>query len=235
MQLIPVIDLLNGKVVHAKKGDRENYQPIQSLISSSSKPLDVMDALLAYYPFKQLYIADLNAIQKTGDNNLQAIKGIAQRYPDLKLWIDAGIANISDLALWNDRNFNVILGSENFSGLDIFLQVKNQLDAGFILSLDFMPDGYKGPLELINSTNHWPENVILMSLAHVGANLGFNTELVSRFRTYAHSHNIYAAGGIRDANDLATLKHAGISGALVASALHSKKISIQNIADLSTL
>ena len=233
MQLIPVIDLLNGKVVHAKKGDRKNYQPIQSLISSSSKPLDIVDALLAYYPFKQLYIADLNSIQKTDGNNLQLIKSIAQHYPDLKLWIDAGISSTSELAFWNDSNFNVILGSENFSGLDIFLEVKNQLDADFILSLDFMPDGYKGPTELLRNTNYWPQDVILMSLTHVGANQGFNTGLINNFQAYVHSHKLYAAGGIRNADDLATLKHAGISGALIASALHSRQISIEDIKNIS--
>ena len=229
MLLIPVIDLLNGTVVHAKKGDRENYQPIQSLISNSSDPIDVVTALLKYYPFQQLYIADLNAIQKIGNNNLEVIRSIAQHYPALKLWIDAGVNNTSELALWTDRNFNVILGSENFSDLDNFLEIKENLNSRFILSLDFMPDGYHGPIELIENARYWPKNVILMSLAHVGANQGANLELITRFKQHAKEFNLYAAGGTRNINDLTALKQADAYGVLTASALHNKQISAVDI------
>jgi phosphoribosylformimino-5-aminoimidazole carboxamide ribotide isomerase len=233
MQLIPVIDLLNGTVVHAKKGDRKNYQPIQSLISDSSDPMDVVTALLQYYPFQQLYIADLNAIQKIGDTNFKVIHSIAQRYPALKLWIDAGINNTAELASWSHSNFNVILGSENFSDLDNFLEIKKHLGADFVLSLDFMPDGYCGPSALIENANYWPENVILMSLADVGANQGPNLVLLAKFKTYSEKFNLYSAGGVRNIDDLNLLKTAGIHGTFIASALHSKQISADEIVCLS--
>jgi len=233
MQLIPVIDLLNGTVVHAKKGDRKNYQPIQSLITDSSNPLKVVAALLQYYPFQQLYIADLNAIQKIGNDNLKIIQSITQHYPALKLWIDAGINNTAELACWTHSNFNVILGSENFSDLDKFLEVKNHLSSDFVLSLDFMPHGYCGPSALIENANYWPENVILMSLAQVGANQGSNLELLARFKMYSENFNLYSAGGIRNIDDLNLLKTAGINGALIASALHGRQISSEEIASLT--
>jgi len=233
MQLIPVIDLLNGTVVHAKKGDRKNYQPIQSLITDSSNPLKVVAALLQYYPFQQLYIADLNAIQKIGNDNLKIIQSIMQHYPALKLWIDAGINNTAELACWTHSNFNVILGSENFSDLDKFLEVKNHLSSDFVLSLDFMPHGYCGPSALIENANYWPENVILMSLAQVGANQGSNLELLARFKMYSENFNLYSAGGIRNIDDLNLLKTAGINGALIASALHGRQISSEEIASLT--
>ena len=53
MQIIPVIDLLNGVVVHAQRGDRKNYQPIQSALTTSHQPLDIVAALLEIYPFKE--------------------------------------------------------------------------------------------------------------------------------------------------------------------------------------
>ncbi len=233
MKIIPVIDLLNGIVVHAKKGDRKHYQPIQSLIADSSKPLDIVDALLAYYPFQQLYIADLDAIQKTGINNSGVIKIIARHYPQLELWIDAGISSIQESDVWHGHNFNLILGSENFSALDNFLAVKNHLDNNFILSLDYLPDGYHGPAELIENTDYWPQNVLLMSLAHVGANQGVNTDLLERFRSCAQQFNIYAAGGVRNTSDLKTIKQMGYHGALLASALHAKQITAQELAAIS--
>lgn len=232
MQIIPVIDLLNGMVVHAKKGDRKNYQAIQSSISKSSKPLDIVAALLELYPFQQLYIADLNAIQKIGNNNFAEINSISQQHPNLKLWVDAGIGHSSELAIWNDRNFNVILASENFSDLDNFLNTKAHLSSDYILSLDFMPEGYRGPPELLTNTQYWPKNVILMSLAHVGANQGANLELLTKFKQHATQFNLYAAGGIRNLDDLIMLKQAGIQGTLVASALHTRQIGTDELNSL---
>lgn len=230
MKIIPVIDLLNGIVVHAKKGDRKNYQPIQSLICDSSQPPDIVDALLAYYPFQQLYIADLDAIQKTGTNNSTIIKSIAERYPELELWIDAGISSIQESVFWHGHNFNLILGSENFSDLENFLAVKKHLDNDFILSLDYLPDTYQGPSELIENTDYWPENILLMSLTHVGANQGVNTALMQRFKSCTQQFKLYAAGGVRNAGDLNIVKQAGYCGALVASALHAKQITAQELA-----
>ena len=52
MNIIPVLDLKAGQVVHAKHGNRQNYLPIQSALSDSSEPLTVVRALQSLYPFK---------------------------------------------------------------------------------------------------------------------------------------------------------------------------------------
>lgn len=218
------MDLLNGHVVHAKHGDRAHYQPLQSALTDGSNPLTVAAALLKHYPCQHLYIADLNAIQKLPGHHLEVIKQIAQQHPDVSLWVDAGIANQPALKLWTGHHFNLILGSENFSTLDNFLEISTQLHQPFILSLDFMPQGYQGPPELIENTRYWPKKVILMTLAKVGSDTGVDVKLLQRFASYANEFELFAAGGVRDSTDLKCLKEMGIQGALVASALHSEKI-----------
>jgi phosphoribosylformimino-5-aminoimidazole carboxamide ribotide isomerase len=224
MFIIPVIDLLNGVVVHAKHGDRANYQAIQSQLTSSNDPLVVADALLTAYPSQHLYIADLNAIQKTGTHHLPVIHQIAQQHPQTKLWVDAGIADLQDITTWSGHHFNLILGSENFKSLENFQKVSLSLNRDFVLSLDFMPHGYQGPAELLASTEHWPVDVILMSLANVGSNTGMDLRLLERFEHHVNKFNLYAAGGVRNHEDINTLKKMGIHGTLVASALHSKQL-----------
>lgn len=226
MQIIPVIDLLNGAVVHAQQGQRHTYQPIKSLLTHSSKPLDIVAALLNVYPFSQLYIADLNAIQQSGDN-FNVIRTISQKFPQLKLWIDAGIHYSQFIP-----HSSVILGSENFSKLESFLAIKNQQIGNFILSLDFMPNSYQGPAELLESSQHWPQDVIVMSLQNVGANQGANANLMQKMLALASGKNLYAAGGIRNAEDLVALKNMGIHGALIATALHQKQLSTSEIQSL---
>ena len=44
--------------------------------------------------------------------------------------------------------------------------------------------------------------------------------------------NIFAAGGVRNLDDLLTLKQLGIAGALVASALHNGEITAQQLSAL---
>lgn len=234
MKIIPVIDLLGGVVVHAKKGDRQHYRPIQSRLTASSKPLDIVTALLEYHPFQAIYIADLDAIQQRNtQQNSDTIQNIIQHFPNIKFWVDAGTRSRDELTAWQQPNFNVILGSENFSTLENFIEVATPLNSNFALSLDFMPNGYQGPVELLHQTQYWPKDVILMSLAHVGANHGSNVQLIEQFRQYAQRFHLYAAGGVRDINDLIHLKQVGLHGALIATAIHQKQLSSEQIARLS--
>jgi phosphoribosylformimino-5-aminoimidazole carboxamide ribotide isomerase len=227
MQIIPVIDLLNGVVVHAQRGDRKNYQPIQSALTTSHQPLDIVAALLEIYPFKELYIADLNAIQKTSgihSDNYDVITKIKQHYHALNVWVDAGISNKVELDRWHLSGVNLVIGSENFTQLDDYLVIKELLQGHFMLSLDFMLGGYQGPLAMRNEPNYWPEKVIVMSLANVGANQGPSIELLKNIQSLAPHKQIYAAGGVRQVGDLMEMKKLGVGGALIASALHQKQL-----------
>jgi phosphoribosylformimino-5-aminoimidazole carboxamide ribotide isomerase len=228
MQLIPVVDLLNGMVVHAKKGDRNNYQPMQSALCKSSEPIDVVNALLELYPFERIYIADLDAI--TGQSNhIDSIKYIQAQHPTLEIWLDAGIRNASNLLLWRDLNLTHVIGSENIASTHDLSEISEYLNRNFILSLDSNQSGFLGCADLETNTDLWPENIILMSLAQVGANQGTNLELLEKFKHYSKEFNLYAAGGVRNIDDVSTLKPLGIYGALIASALHSKQISADEI------
>jgi phosphoribosylformimino-5-aminoimidazole carboxamide ribotide isomerase len=238
MQIIPVIDLLNGVIVHAKRGQRAAYQPIQSQLTASSAPLDIVAALLALYPFTQLYIADLNAIQKLGDiysTNYAVVEAIVQRFPALELWVDAGISNNTELAIWQKLNTRLIIGSENFASIGNYCALNHKTN-NFILSLDFFVQGYQGPAELLTNTEYWPQDVIVMSLANVGANQGVNEalmhEILQRAAIKSSGNNVYAAGGVRGFDDLTLLKKMGVGGALIATALHQNQISILQLADL---
>ncbi len=232
MQIIPVIDLLNGVVVHAKQGARQHYLPIQSLLTSSHQALDIVAALLDTYPFEQLYIADLNAIQKIDSNNYNnysVIAEIKQRFHSLNIWVDAGISSKKELDIWNMSGVNLVIGSENFTQLEDYLVIRDLLQDHYKLSLDFMPQGYVGPIELLENPQYWPQEVIVMSLANVGATQGVNLNLLNTVKSQAPHHHLYAAGGVRDLNDLNQLKSVGATGALVATTIHQQTITGKDI------
>ena len=234
MQVIPVIDLLNGEVVHAKKGLRQTYKGMQSPLCSSSDPLTVVAAIMAMHPFKQLYIADLNAIQKLPNktsSNYASITQISLAYPELELWLDAGFKQSEDLLEWQTLNVRIILASENFHDMEDYLVLSQQHE--FILSLDFFSDGFHGPLALINQAEDWPKQVIIMSLPDVGSNQGFNKSRLEQITQSNKGIHFYAAGGVRHELDLLSLKALGVHGALLASALHNRQISGASLTKLS--
>ncbi|MHA1299631.1 MAG: hypothetical protein ACTSO9_09370 [Candidatus Helarchaeota archaeon] len=51
MRIIPVIDVLEGNVVHGKKGERNKYIPIESMICSDSIPLNVAITFKSKFKF----------------------------------------------------------------------------------------------------------------------------------------------------------------------------------------
>jgi phosphoribosylformimino-5-aminoimidazole carboxamide ribotide isomerase len=63
-----------------------------------------------------------------------------------------------------------------------------------------------------------------MTLARVGSGAGPDVERLAAVQRIAAGRRIYAAGGVRDAADLAALARAGIAGALVATALHDGRL-----------
>ena len=91
MKVIPVIDILNGIVVHGVRGKRSEYQPLQSILCYSVEPLEVAKTFKTL-GFSELYIADLDAIID-GSVNFQVFKRIAEE-TGLKLMVDAGVTDL---------------------------------------------------------------------------------------------------------------------------------------------
>ena len=91
MKIIPVIDILNKTVVHAVKGQRHNYQPLESILFKSTEPLEVAKGFKAL-GFNELYVADLDAIIDCS-TDFRALKSIADE-TGLKLMVDAGVTSI---------------------------------------------------------------------------------------------------------------------------------------------
>lgn len=231
-----MIDLLNGNVVHAKNGDRSNYIPISSSLTTSTNPLDIVKAFMDIFPFKTLYIADLNAIQgmkNTNQNHMAIIEEIHHVFPSLMFWIDAGIYSVDKVQQYTLPYARLVLGSESFSTLSEYCSLTSKLNQTFSLSLDFLPDGYKGPEELLNSNQYWPTDIIVMTLKQVGSNTGIDQETVANIVSKSTSHHIYAAGGIRHIDDLNELKKIGVKGALIASALHYQQLKTKDLDSLT--
>jgi phosphoribosylformimino-5-aminoimidazole carboxamide ribotide isomerase len=230
MEVIPVIDVRNGTVVHARMGRRDEYRPISTRLSRTSEPLDVVRGLFSLHQFPTLYVADLDAIEGRGDN-FTALKQLQAAFPGLTLWVDNGIARLNEAERWLAAGLgHVVLGSESQS--DTALVRRFARDPRVILSLDFRGAAFQGPRELLAEPASWPGKVIAMTLAKVGSGAGPDMEVLGAVRRVGAGRMIYAAGGVRDAADLTALARAGIAGALVASCLHDGRLTGPEIGSL---
>jgi HisA/HisF family protein len=218
MQVIPVLDLIEGLVVRAKMGDRDAYRPIETPLSATADPVDVTGGLMRLGPFATLYIADLDAIRGRGDN-FEALARLREAFPNVELWIDNGAATLA--AVEATQRYGVpVLGSESQSDAALVGSTRDAL-----LSLDFRGEAFQGPPELLSGPELWPERVIVMTLHRVGGATGPDLGRLAATRALGGGRRFYAAGGVRDGADLAALKAAGAAGVLVASALHDGRIA----------
>jgi phosphoribosylformimino-5-aminoimidazole carboxamide ribotide isomerase len=225
MIIIPVLDLYHGQVVRAFRGLRDRYQPIRSFLARSSDPVDVVAAFLDLFAFTAIYAADLDAIQGQGENR-PIIKRLVEQFQSTTFWVDAGIFTTD--VLLNEigaDNLQPVLGTEGLPDLSLLESIQVQgLNHPIVLSLDFLNDRFLGPGGLLERVDLWPERTIVMSLDHVGGAAGPDYKRIEAIRRLAPGRELFAAGGVRDLDDLKGLARLEISGALVASALHDGRI-----------
>jgi phosphoribosylformimino-5-aminoimidazole carboxamide ribotide isomerase len=222
LQAIPVIDLMRGEVVRARMGERSAYRPLESPLSATSDPVAVVRGLFKVYPFPTLYVADLDAIESKGDN-VSALGRLRTQFPELEMWIDNGAADAGALEALIGAGLGApVIGSE--SQRDGALIARHRDSRRVVLSLDFRGQAFQGPAEILAEPALWPRRVIVMTLARVGSGAGPDLERLAAIRSIAQNREIYAAGGVRDAADLSALRAAGASGALIATALHERRV-----------
>lgn len=229
--IIPVLDLKDGAVVHAKAGNRAAYRPIASPFGAADDPVAIARGLLAITGSPALYIADLDAIAGSGDH-FERVRGLADALPGTTLWIDAGFSGVADCAGWLPLGATLVIGSESLAAVDDWREIHAAFGERVVLSLDFDAGGSQGPQALFADPALWPRRVIVMSLARVGTDAGPDIERLKAIIAMADGRAIFAAGGIRDARDLAALASLQAHGTLVATALHAEAVTQKEIAAL---
>ncbi|MFA5571671.1 MAG: hypothetical protein GX799_03310 [Crenarchaeota archaeon] len=237
MRVIPVIDILNGDSVHAVKGNRDQYKPLKSELSESSEPLKVAKAFNAL-GFRELYIADLDAIiNRSSDFSL--LKRIVNE-TELSLIVDAGITNLERARkLFETGVAKLVIGTETLHSKVFVQDAINQFGCEqIVLSLDLkggrvlVSSSFTESIEPISLLKEFHAmgvgQVIVLDLSRVGSGEGVDLDLLKRLKAEVNAA-MYVGGGIRSVSDLLELKSFGISGALIATSLHTGKIPIETL------
>jgi phosphoribosylformimino-5-aminoimidazole carboxamide ribotide isomerase len=225
--IIPVIDIMCGEVVHAKAGRRDEYQPIQSGLTTSTDPIEVCQVLIDLCTPPFVYVADLDAIIHKFENLAPAVDRLARaiRSP---LWIDAGLWHPAVPAWLHHYPHTVaVIGTETIRDWQAAISILDALGPErSVLSLDWI-ETFWGTGDSLDTwlgawQRHGGRHVIWLDLAAVGVG-GRSIEVVNWWAKYADLRH-FAAGGIRDMIDVYECRSAGAAGCLVASALHDGRI-----------
>ena len=235
MQVIPVIDVRGGVVVRAAGGDRAKYAPIETPLAEGCDPVQVALGFSKLFPFAALYMADLDGIAGDG-RNLDVVKRLSEALPDVALWIDDGSCDVASAEpLLAIPGTLAVVGSETLKDLATLANLRSRFGERIALSLDFKAGEFLGDPALLADETHWPDRVIVMSLAYVGSDAGPDLATIAGIEARAGARKVYAAGGVRNAADLVTAWKAGAAGALVATALHAGKIKAGDLKEIAGL
>lgn len=223
MQIIPVIDLARGDVVHARQGQRAQYAPLRSTLLDGSDPHAVLAALLHATKPPAVYIADLDAICRQ-QAQTKLVDSLAKACP-VPLWVDAGYADASTAEQAAERGWIPVIGTETLRSAGQLTLLEANLKDAWILSLDGDAGGLRGDPAIWECTPSWPTRRIAMELPRVGSEAGplgvWLQQCMATDPAPSGSVCWIAAGGVRHADDLAALEQAGVGAALVATALHN--------------
>lgn len=223
MEIIPVLDLMSGMAVSGKSGQRDTYEPLKTVYSSSPDPVEIAISLKRQGA-KHIYIADLDAIEGAG-SNLELVRKINHLLP---VMLDWGVKDFQSFKFALDFAEKIIVATETLKSLEEMDKIFRTFSKKrIVISLDIKDgqvlsknssltlDKLKSKLMVIK-----PEEIILLDISGVGTEKGFNKTLLDEFRGW---ESLILGGGITP-EELETLKKRGINKFLMGTALHSGQL-----------
>lgn len=238
MDLLPAIDIRNGRCVRLLRGDFEKVTLYEVNPVELAKDYCNLGA-------KWLHVVDLDGAQSGSPKNLSLIKMISS-ITGLKIQLGGGIRSTSHAIEALDYVDRVVIGSLALLKPILVKKWLKDLDSDrFCLALDINLDKDGIPhvtthgwtknsnntlwdlLESYSETNL--KHVLCTDIARDGALLGPNVSLYHEcVDRYPHI-DFQASGGVRDVNDLHVLKKTGVAYAISGKALLEQRFSKEEI------
>ncbi len=233
MKIIPVLDLLDGIAVHAMRGERKEYRPLKSVLCPSPDPLKLA-RVFDSQGFDELYIADLDAI--LGRNEDFSVFTRISSETDLSLMVDAGINDLGKAErVLGAGASRVIIGTETLTDLGFAREAVQALgEDRVIVSVDLKGGELlsrseeirsMSPLRLVEALEGLGvARIIVLDLAKVGSEEGANMGVVEEVLE-GTGVEVITGGGMRGIGDLESARGLGVSAALIATVLHTGKLT----------
>ena len=234
LQIIPAIDIINGKCVRLTKGDFTKQKIY------NDNPLDAAKAF-EDAGLQRLHIVDLDGAKAGSIKNLRVLESIAS---NTKLVIDfgGGVKNIDDVSnVFNAGASILTLGSFAVRSPEIVEEWLMEFGADKILIgadvLDekikisgWIEDGGITVFEFIGKMLALgAQNIFCTDISKDGVMQGPSIELYQKIMKKFPSIHLIASGGVSKMEDLIKLKNIGCSGVIIGKAIYEGKIPLNTL------
>ncbi len=237
MEIIPAIDIIDGKCVRLTQGDYEQKKIYNEFPLEVAKEFE--DAGL-----KRLHLVDLDGAKEGAVKNWKVLETIAGK-TTMVIDFGGGIKKRGDLDIvFNSGARYATIGSIAVRDENSFVQWLTEYGAEkFLLGADVKNEkiAVSGWME---TTDIWVYDFIEKYIAH-GVQQIFCTDVSKDGKLEGPSLNLYrdiidrypalhfiASGGVSSMNDLEDLKTIGCKGAIVGKAIYEGRISVNDLAKL---
>ena len=228
MQIIPAIDLIDGKCVRLTKGDYNTKTVFDS------DPLKVANNFLES-GVSFIHVVDLDGAKAGKIINIDTIKKLCEN--NIPIEVGGGVRDYESIDLLLNLGVKrVILGSVAVKNQDFLKDAIGKYGSEkIVLGLDCNGDlvsihGWQENssitcMEMLNTfKNFGGKNVIYTDISKDGMMAGTNIEELTKL--VATGLNIVASGGISSLDDIKKCKEIGCFGAIVGKAYYLGKINL---------
>ena len=239
MNIIPAIDILDGKCVRLLKG---NYSDVTVY---NENPIEQVK-IFKNAGFKNIHIVDLNAAKTGGDENLEIIQNISC-IENIEIQVGGGIRTIKKATQLLSNNIRrIIVGTAAITNDAFRDQLKNYIDVNkIIFGLDFNLSNDTPLLSIhgwtkstdINlydyiNNNKWIKNILATDISVDGTLKGPNLNIYKNLLANKNI-NLIASGGIGSLEDINSLRSILCNECVVGKAIYENKISLQDLKNVN--
>ena len=239
MNIIPAIDILDGKCVRLLKG---NYSDVTVY---NENPIEQVK-IFKNAGFKNIHIVDLNAAKTGGDENLEIIQNISC-IENIEIQVGGGIRTIEKATQLLSNNIRrIIVGTAAITNDAFRNQLKNYIDVNkIIFGLDFNLSNDTPLLSIhgwtkstdINlydyiNNNKWIKNILATDISVDGTLKGPNLNIYKNLLSNKNI-NLIASGGIGSLEDINNLRSILCNECVVGKAIYENKISLQDLKNVN--
>ncbi|SFE67394.1 1-(5-phosphoribosyl)-5-[(5-phosphoribosylamino)methylideneamino]imidazole-4-carboxamide isomerase [Thermoflexibacter ruber] len=234
MDIIPAIDIINGKCVRLSQGDFNQQKQY------NENPLEVAQQFESA-GLRRLHLVDLDGARQKKIVNHKVLENIAkntklkidfgggvQSDDDIKLAFDSGAAQVTggSIAIRQPALFEKWLQLYGAERIILGADVKEDKIAisGWQETSDITVTSFiKGYLQ------KGVKYVICTDVSKDGMLAGTSIELYKHLRQNLPHASLIASGGVSNLQDLIDLKNIGMKGAIVGKALYENKINLEEL------
>ena len=239
MNIIPAIDILDGKCVRLLKG---NYSDVTVY---NENPIEQVK-IFKNAGFKNIHIVDLNAAKTGGDENLEIIQNISC-IENIEIQVGGGIRTIEKATQLLSNNIRrIIVGTAAITNDAFRNQLKNYIDVNkIIFGLDFNLSNDTPLLSIhgwtkstdINlydyiNNNKWIKNILATDISVDGTLKGPNLNIYKNLLSNKNI-NLIASGGIGSLEDINNLRSIFCNECVVGKAIYENRISLEDLKNVN--